>query len=64
MLKGSAFLDFSWTVTLCSNRVASLWHPSSRTFVISRGKVPNADFLSSDWFIRLWEGQPFSFAKF
>jgi len=22
-----------------------------------------ADFLSSDWFIRLWEGQPFSFEK-
>jgi len=23
--------------------------------------LPNADFLSSDWFMRLWEGQPFSF---
>jgi len=41
----------------------------ARTCVISRGKVsvrplPNADFLSSDWFMRLWEGQPFSFEKF
>jgi len=38
------------------------------TCVISRGKVsvrllPNADFLNSDWFMRLWEGQPFSFEK-
>jgi len=23
--------------------------------------LPNADFLSSDWFMRLWKGQPFSF---
>jgi len=25
--------------------------------------LPNTDFLSSDWFMRLWEGQPFSFEK-
>ena len=25
--------------------------------------LPNADFLSSDWFMRLWRGQPFSFEK-
>jgi len=24
-------------------------------------QLPNADFLGSDWFARLWEGQPFSF---
>jgi len=51
-------------------RVASLWHSSSGTCVISRHylqvsvrPLPNADFLSSDWFMRLWEGQPFSFKK-
>ena len=27
------------TVTLCLNRMSSLWHSSSRTCVISRGKV-------------------------
>jgi len=26
--------------------------------------LPHAGFLSSDWFMRLWEGQPFSFANF
>jgi len=54
------------------NRVVSLWHSlmsSSRTCAISRGSVflrppPNADFLSSDWLMRLWEGQPFSFENF
>jgi len=25
--------------------------------------LPNADFLSSDWFMRLWRGHPFSFEK-
>jgi len=25
--------------------------------------LPNTDFLSSDWFMRLWRGQPFSFEK-
>jgi len=25
--------------------------------------LPNAEFLSSDWFMRLWKGQPFSFEK-
>jgi len=31
---------------------------------VSVRPLPNADFLSSDWFMRLWEGQPFSFEKF
>jgi len=49
--------------------MASLWHASPRTCVISREKVsvrplPNVDFLSSDWSMRLWEGQPLSFEKF
>ena len=26
--------------------------------------LPNADFLSSDWLMRLWGGQPFSFENF
>jgi len=26
--------------------------------------LPNADFLSSDWFMSLWRGQPFSFEIF
>jgi len=26
--------------------------------------LPNEDFISSDWFMRLWKGQPFSFEKF
>jgi len=26
--------------------------------------LPNADFLSSDWFMRLWKGQPITFEKF
>jgi len=26
--------------------------------------LPNAGFLGSGWFMRLWEGQPFSFANF
>ena len=65
-------LGLSWFFVNCYalfNRVASLWHASSRTCVISRGSVilwplPNADFLSSDQFMRLWEGQPFSFERY
>jgi len=67
-------LGLSWFFVNCYalfNRVVSLWHSSSRTCVISRGKVPflaaplpNADFLSSYWFMRLWEGQPFRFENF
>jgi len=38
------------------------------TYEAQKKLLPNfaskyADFLSSDWFMRLWEGQPFSFAK-
>ena len=64
-------LGLSWFFVNCYAlfyRVGSLWHASSRTCVTSKGKVsvrplPNTDFLSSDWFMMLLEGQPFSFGK-
>ena len=67
-LKGSSFLDFSWTVTLCLSRGFSLAFVIAHVYYLQRKSVfarplPNADFLGSDWFMRLWEGQPFSFEK-
>jgi len=62
-------LDFSWTVTLCLSRGFSLAFVTAHVCYLQRKNVfvrplPNADFLSSDWFMRLWEDQPFSFEKF
>ena len=44
-------------------RVPQFENHCSRGSVLLR-PLPNADFLSSDWLMRLWEGQPFSFEKF
>jgi len=43
MLKGSAFLDFFMNCYALFNRMVSLWHSSSRTCVITRGKVSFLD---------------------
>jgi len=49
-----------WLVSGIHHRAHVL---SPKESVIVR-PLPNADFLSSDWFMRLWKGQPFSFEKF
>jgi len=64
----AAVRDTKQAGELRGDTVQFIWHASSRTYVISRGKVsvrplPNADFLSSEWFMMPSEGQPFSFGK-
>jgi len=59
--------DFSWTVTLffIAWLLSGMRH-RARALSPEEESVrplPNADLLSSDWFMRLCEGQPFSFEK-
>jgi len=66
--KARPFLTFRELLTLCLLRGFSLAFVIAHVCYLLRKSVfvrplPNADILSSDWFMRLWEGHPFSFEK-